>query len=67
MPIHPQMYDIETLDKVEGRVDAGRHPPNAVLINLAPQQGRRHIETQEELTQLDSRFARLSLFPRGAW
>ena len=27
------------------------NPPHAVLINLAPQQGRRHIETQEVLTQ----------------
>jgi len=51
MPIHPQMYDIETLDKAKDILTLAGNPPNAVLINLAPLQGRRHIETQEVLTQ----------------
>jgi len=36
MPIHPQMYDIETLDKTKDILTLAGHPPHAVLINLAP-------------------------------
>lgn len=66
MPIHPQMYDIETLDKVKDILTLAGNPPNAVLINLAPLQGRRHVETQEVLTQAGFTVCPTVLFTRVA-
>jgi len=66
MPIRPQMYDIETLDKVKDVLTLAGHPPSAVLINLAPQQGRRHIETQEELSAIGFTVCPTVLFSRVA-
>jgi chromosome partitioning protein len=66
MPIHPQMYDIETLDKAKDILTLAGNPPNAVLINLAPLQGRRHIETQEVLTQAGFMVCPTILYTRVA-
>jgi chromosome partitioning protein len=66
MPIHPQMYDIETLDKAKDILTLAGNPPNAVLINLAPLQGRRHIETQEALTQAGFTVCPTVLYTRVA-
>jgi chromosome partitioning protein len=66
MPIHPQMYDIETLDKARDILTLAGNPPHAVLINLAPLQGRRHIETQEALIQAGFTVCPTVLFTRVA-
>jgi chromosome partitioning protein len=66
MPIHPQMYDIETLDKAKDILTLAGNPPNAVLINLAPLQGSRHIETQEVLTQAGFTVCPTVLYTRVA-
>ena len=66
MPIHPQLYDIETLDKAKDILTLAGNPPNAVLINLAPLQGRRHIETQEVLTQAGFAVCPTVLYTRVA-
>jgi chromosome partitioning protein len=66
MPIHPQLYDIETLDKAKDILTLAGNPPNSVLINLAPLQGRRHIETQEALTQAGFTVCPTVLYTRVA-
>ena len=67
IPIRPQMYDIETLDKAKDILTLAGNPPSAVLISLAPMQGRRHIETQEILAQAGLSVSGRALFPRRAW
>ena len=66
MPIRPQMYDIETLDKAKDILTLAGNPPSAVLISLAPMQGRRHIETQEILAQAGFTVCPAVLFSRVA-
>jgi chromosome partitioning protein len=66
MPIRPQMYDIETLDKTKDILTLAGHPPSAVLITNAPLQGRRHIEAQEELTATGFTVCPTVLFSRVA-
>jgi len=66
MPIHPQMYDIETLDKAKDILTLAGNPPSAIVINLAPMQGRRHIETQDVLTAAGYRVSPVVLFMRVA-
>src|SRR5450631_4355764 len=50
MPIQPQLYDIETLGSLKDVLSLAGNPPAAVLVNRAPIQGKRHIETQEAAT-----------------
>jgi chromosome partitioning protein len=47
LPIQPQLYDIETLTGLKDVLALAGHPPCAVVVNRAPVQGKRHLETQE--------------------
>lgn len=47
MPMQPQLYDIETLASLRDVLTLGGNPLSTVVVNRAPIQGRRHIETQE--------------------
>jgi chromosome partitioning protein len=47
IPIQPQLYDIETLTGLKDVLTLAGNPPAAVVVNRAPIQGKRHIETQE--------------------
>jgi chromosome partitioning protein len=46
IPIQPQLYDIETLANLKDVLTLTGNPRAAVLVNRAPVQGSRHIETQ---------------------
>jgi chromosome partitioning protein len=49
MPIRPQLFDIETLGNLKDVLTLAGNPPSAVVVNQAPVQGRRHLETQEAI------------------
>lgn len=50
MPIRPQLFDIETLANLKDVLMLAGNPPSAVVVNQAPVQGKRHIETQEVIS-----------------
>lgn len=66
MPIRPQLYDIETLASLKDVLMLAGNPPAAVLINHAPIQGRRHIETQEAATVQGFEVCPVVIFARAA-
>lgn len=67
MPIQPQLYDIETLNSLKDVLTLAGHPPAAVVINRAPVQGRRHIETQEAAaTQYGFQVCPVVIYARAA-
>ena len=45
LPIHPQLYDIETLPNVKDVLTLGGLPDAAILVTRAPIQGTRHTAT----------------------
>lgn len=47
MPIQPQLFDIETLPNLKDVLTLAGHPKSAVVVNRAPIQGKRHLETQD--------------------
>ncbi len=47
VPIQPQLYDIETLASLKDVLMLAKNPACAVVVNRAPVQGKRHIETQD--------------------
>ena len=51
IPIQPQLYDIETLSSLKDVLSLAGNPPAAVVVNRAPVQGRRHVETQEAVAR----------------
>jgi chromosome partitioning protein len=54
------------LDKAKDILTLAGNPPSTVLINLAPLRGRRHIETQEVLTQAGFTVCPTVLYARVA-
>jgi chromosome partitioning protein len=50
LPLQPQLYDIETLGSVKDVLLLAGKPRSAVLVNRAPVQGQRHVETQAAAT-----------------
>jgi chromosome partitioning protein len=54
MPIQPMLFDIETLASLKDVLSLAGNPRSSVLINRAPVQGRRHIETAEGVVNLYS-------------
>lgn len=66
MPIQPQLYDIETIGSVKDVLTLAGNPPAAVLINRAPIQGRRHIETKAALTEQGMNVCPIIMYARAA-
>jgi chromosome partitioning protein len=66
MPIQPQLYDIETLGSLKDVLTLAGNPAAAVLVNRAPTQGHRHIETQEAATEQGFKVCPVVIFARAA-
>jgi chromosome partitioning protein len=66
MPIQPQLYDIETLASLKDVLTLAGNPRAAVLINRAPVQGQRHIETKQAAELQGFDVCRVVLFARAA-
>jgi chromosome partitioning protein len=66
MPIQPQLYDIETLTSLKDVLTLAGNPPAVVLINRAPIQGKRHIETQEAAAEQGLDVCPIVIFARAA-
>ncbi len=66
MPLQPQLYDIETLGSLKDVLTLAGNPPAAVLVNRAPIQGKRHIETQEAATAQGFTVCPIVIFARAA-
>ena len=65
MPIQPQLYDIETLASLKDVLTLAGNPPAVVLINRAPIQGKRHIETQEAAAEQGLDVCPIVIFARA--
>lgn len=66
MPLQPQLYDIETIASLKDVLTLAGNPPNAILINRAPIQGKRHLETQEAVEALGMKVCPLVVYARAA-
>jgi chromosome partitioning protein len=66
MPIQPQLYDIETLGSLKDVLTLAGNPAAAVMVNRAPTQGHRHIETQEAATAQGFDVCPVVIFARAA-
>ena len=66
MPIQPQLYDIETLGSLKDVLTLAGNPPAAVLVNRAPVQGKRHVETQEAAAAQGFDVCPVVIFGRAA-
>ena len=66
MPIQPQLFDIETLSNLKDVLTLAGNPPSAVVVNRAPIQGRRHIETQEAIAAQGLPVCPLVIYARAA-
>jgi chromosome partitioning protein len=66
MPIQPQLYDIETLGLLKDVLTLAGNPPSAVLVNRAPVQGRRHLETQSAAKESGFEVCPIVVFARAA-
>lgn len=66
LPIQPQLFDIETLGSVKDILTLAGNPPAAVLVNRAPVQGKRHIETLEAAAAAGFLVCPVVIFARGA-
>jgi chromosome partitioning protein len=66
MPVQPQLYDVETLTNLMDVLTLAGQPSAAVLINRAPVQGRRHIETREAVAALGLEVCPIVVYARAA-
>jgi chromosome partitioning protein len=66
MPIQPQLYDIETLESLKDILTLAGNPPAAVVVNRAPIQGRRHLETQEAASAKGFKVCPVVIYARAA-
>jgi chromosome partitioning protein len=66
MPIQPQLYDIETLGLLKDVLTLAGNPRAAVLVNRAPVQGIRHLETQAAATENGFDVCPVVVFGRAA-
>jgi chromosome partitioning protein len=66
MPIQPQLFDIETLGSLKDVLTLGGNPRAAVVINRAPVQGSRHVETQQEAEARGFTVCPIIVFARAA-
>jgi chromosome partitioning protein len=66
LPIQPQLFDIETLAGVRDILTLAGNPPAAVLLNRAPIQGIRHVETRDAVTAQGFDVCPVTIFSRAA-
>lgn len=66
MPIQPQLYDIETLALLKDVLMLAGNPLSAVLVNRAPVQGSRHLETQRAASEQGFEVCPVVIFGRAA-
>jgi chromosome partitioning protein len=66
IPIQPQMYDIETLAGLKDVLALAGHPASAVVVNRAPVQGKRHLETQDAARALGFTVSPVVICSRAA-
>lgn len=66
MPIQPQLYDIETLGNLKDVLMLAGNPPAAAVINRAPVQGQRHVETRDALVSSGVTVSPVVLYARAA-
>ena len=66
MPIQPQLYDIETLALLKDVLTLAGNPRAAVLVNRAPIQGNRHLETQAAANENGFDVCPVVVFGRAA-
>jgi chromosome partitioning protein len=66
MPIQPQLYDIETLGLLKDVLTLAGNPRAAVLVNRAPVQGSRHLETKAAAIRQGFEVCPVVVFGRAA-
>jgi len=67
MPVQPQLYDIETLANLKDVLALAGNPAAIVVVNRAPIQGRRHLETEEIVAgQYGLSFCPVVIYGRAA-
>ena len=66
VPIQPQLYDLETLPGLKDVLTLAGHPACAVVVNRAPVQGKRHVETQDAARAQGFTVAPVVIYSRAA-
>jgi chromosome partitioning protein len=66
IPVQPQLYDVETLASIKDVLMLAGKPPAAVMVNRAPVQGRRHIETRDAAAAQGFEVCPVVIFARAA-
>lgn len=67
LPIRPQLFDIETLLNVKDIMTLAGNPITMVVINAAPVQGRRHLDTIEAIERMGFQVCPVVIFQRAAY
>lgn len=67
IPLHPQIYDLETLPTLRDLLRIAGDPACRVFINAAPVQGRRHLEAHEVIQGFGFHVCPVVLFHRAAY
>lgn len=67
LPIRPQLFDIETLLNVKDILTLAGNPTTMVVVNAAPAQGRRHLDTIEAIEGMGFQVCPIVIFQRAAY